>query len=506
MNTAETTTKYYLYARKSTDTEDRQVHSIDDQLAVLRDYAKQHNLNVVEEFVEKRSAKKPDNRPVFKQMVENIKSGQANSILAWNPDRLSRNPVDAAVISWMLTTGELVDLRFPTTMFSNDPNGHFMLNLGFAQSQQYIENLAINSRRGLIQKAKRKEYPVRAPFGYINDVRNKTLVEDKNITPHLKKAFEMYSTGGHSYIDISEFLFSRGVTTTLSKKKLQSATVKHILSNIFYTGLFNYAGEVYEGNYMPLITKELFKQCQVAMKGRSKVKAVDTKVKPAYGGGLIKCATCGMSIYSENRSKIQKNGNHNKWKYYRCSRSNKKHLCNEKFIRAEKLDGQISKLIASYTLPKHVADYIRTRATEDEIRGSETANKFLENAKPKLAGLKQKSDRLTEAYIDGLIDRAEFTERKQNIILERKQIEEQIERNRKGISYSPKPMLEWLEQAENLDKIAKSGSGEQKRTACLNLFYPNLSLCRASVRFSESKRVGKAGKQTAFSGQRRKKT
>ncbi|GHT82029.1 hypothetical protein FACS1894125_3980 [Actinomycetota bacterium] len=502
MNNTDNSNRYYLYARKSTDAEDKQIHSIDDQLTVLRDYAKQHNLNIVEEFIEKRSAKKPDNRPIFAKMVENIKSGHANAILAWSIDRLSRNPVESAVIQWMLSTGELVDLQFPTSAFSNDPNGKFMLNLGFAQSQQYIENLAINSKRGLVQKAKRKEYPVRAPFGYINDVCNKTLVEDKNITPHLKKAFKMYSTGGYSYIDIAEFLFSHGVTTTLSKKRLPSNTIKHILSNIFYTGLFNYVGEVYEGNYKPLISKELYKQCQSVMNSRSKIKAVDTKTRPAYGGGLIQCETCGMSIYSENRSKIQKNGNHNKWEYYRCSKANKKCKCNEGYIRAEELDRQISELIASYTLPKDVAEFIRKCAAENEVRGAELSDELAQTSNIKLADLKQKSDRLTEAYIDGLIDRAEFTERKQIIALDRKQLEEQIAKSKRGIFTSPQPLLDWVKEAETLDIIAKSGTAEQKRSLCLKLFYPNLTQGSARVRLGEPKKVGKAVNQTAFSGQK----
>ena len=86
-------TNYFLYARKSTDVEDKQVRSIDDQLAVLRALAKEENINIVQEFIEKQSAKKPG-RSVFNEMLDRIEKGEAQGIICWKLDRLARNPVD----------------------------------------------------------------------------------------------------------------------------------------------------------------------------------------------------------------------------------------------------------------------------------------------------------------------------------------------------------------------------------------------------------------------------
>ena len=105
--------KFFLYARKSTDVEDKQVLSIEAQLTELRDYAKRENLNIALEFVEKQSAKIPG-RPIFNDMISRIEKGDADSILSWHPDRLARNSIDGGKIIYLLDTGKLASLKFPT--------------------------------------------------------------------------------------------------------------------------------------------------------------------------------------------------------------------------------------------------------------------------------------------------------------------------------------------------------------------------------------------------------
>jgi len=77
--------KFFLYARKSTDVEDKQMRSIEDQISELRAFAKRENLEIVDIFIEKQSAKIPG-RPIFNEMLKRIEKGEANGILAWHPD------------------------------------------------------------------------------------------------------------------------------------------------------------------------------------------------------------------------------------------------------------------------------------------------------------------------------------------------------------------------------------------------------------------------------------
>src|SRR3989344_9562348 len=108
--------KFFLYARKSTDTEDKQVLSIEAQLTELRSFAKQENIEITDEFIEKKSAKMPG-RPIFNNMLQKIEDGDADCILAWHPDRLARNSVDGGKIVYLLDCGQLLSLKFPTFWF-----------------------------------------------------------------------------------------------------------------------------------------------------------------------------------------------------------------------------------------------------------------------------------------------------------------------------------------------------------------------------------------------------
>lgn len=157
---------YFLYARKSTDSEERQILSIEAQLAELRAIATKENLRVVAELTEAMTAKIPG-RPIFNQLLDRIEKGEAEGIIAWHPDRLARNSVDGGRIIYLLDGSKLRFLKFPTFWFENTPQGKFMLNIAFGQSKYYIDNLSENVKRGLRQKLRRGEWPGWAPTGYV---------------------------------------------------------------------------------------------------------------------------------------------------------------------------------------------------------------------------------------------------------------------------------------------------------------------------------------------------
>jgi len=164
--------RYFLYARKSTDEEDRQILSLDSQLNELREFAKLQNLEIVEEFVEAKTAKQPGRR-FFNYMLRRIETNDADGIIAWHPDRLARNSIDGGKIIHMIDNGSLKDLRFPTYRFDNSAQGKFMLSIAFGQSKYYVDNLSENVKRGIREKLRRGEWPGWAPLGYLNDYKDK---------------------------------------------------------------------------------------------------------------------------------------------------------------------------------------------------------------------------------------------------------------------------------------------------------------------------------------------
>lgn len=329
--------KYILYARKSTDTEDKQVLSIEAQLVELRKFAKDNDLVVIDELIEKRTAKMPG-RPVFNSMIKRIENGEANGILAWHPDRLAQNSIDGGQIIYLLDQTSLNYLKFPIFQFENTSQGKFMLSIMFGQSKYYVDNLSENSKRGLRAKVRNGDFPSIAPFGYLNDVRTKTIIVDKRYSKLVKKMFELYARGDKTMADIAGFLKENGVITR-GGKLFKDDKIKSILRNPFYYGNFRYNGELHEGRHTPIVSKSLWDKVQAVIKRRGHQK-IQTK-EPIPFLGVIRCASCGMAITAETKTKKQMNGNIHSWTYYRCSRKNKSIKCTEPAIREKDLLPQI---------------------------------------------------------------------------------------------------------------------------------------------------------------------
>ena len=221
------TRKFFIYTRKSTDTEDRQVRSISDQLAELKQLALKEDIDVVDIFVEKQTAKIPG-RPVFDEMLLRIEQNEANGILAWHPDRLARNSVDGGKIIYLLDTGKIAELKFPTFWCDTTPQGKFMLSIAFPQSKYYVDNLSENIKRGKRNKVKDGIWPQMAPLGYINE--GGKIVVDENIAPLIKKTFEAYSSGSFTLRQLRDKFNELGLKRK-SGKELAVSNYQKLLKN-----------------------------------------------------------------------------------------------------------------------------------------------------------------------------------------------------------------------------------------------------------------------------------
>ena len=283
--------KYFLYARKSTDEDDKQLLSIEAQLEELREHAAREKLEVVREFIEKRTAKEPG-RPVFNDMIRRVEKGEADALLAWHPDRLARNSVDGGRVIWLVDTGKLMALKFPSFWFENTPQGKFMLSIAFGQSKYYVDNLSENVQRGLRQKLRIGVYPGRAPIGYANEPRLRTIVIDEATAPLVKKLFETYASGETSYQAISDMANRMGLLTCRSHS-IRKSWMRCLLSNPFYIGMMRYKGELYEGKHEPLVSRELFDRVQKMLHQRGRTQERPRDGDPCYFTGMIKCGSCG---------------------------------------------------------------------------------------------------------------------------------------------------------------------------------------------------------------------
>ena len=293
--------KYIAYCRKSTDESDRQILSIESQINELKDFASRQNLEILDFVTEARTAKVPG-RPLFEKVLERIENGEAQGIISWHPDRLARNSIDGGKIIYLLDTGKLLDLKFPSFWFENSPQGKFVLNIAFGQSKYYVDNLSENVKRGQRQQLRKGVLPAKSPKGYrYNDLESRHQ-PDPIKSKVIKKAFEMYASGEKTQTQLAEFLFKNGIT----KRKggiLSLTTIAKLLTDKFYIGIFRFKGELYQGTHKTFISKALFDKVQ---------KQLERNIRPSFKKrnfsflGLMLCSECGASITAEYHRKFYK--------------------------------------------------------------------------------------------------------------------------------------------------------------------------------------------------------
>ncbi len=463
--------KYFLYARKSTDVEDKQVLSIEAQLDELRAVAKKEKLEIADEFVEKRTAKMPG-RAVFNEMIGKIQNGEAQGIVCWKLDRLARNPVDGGQISWMLQQGIIQHIRaHDKSYYSND--NVLMMSVEFGMANQFIRDLSSNVKRGLRAKVKRGEFPSTAPVGYLNDVRRKTIVVDRKKSKVVRAAFELYSLGNSCLEDIANFFYERGVRSIYGNK-LHKDRIKWILSNPFYYGHFRYGGEIHEGKHTPVIEKRLFDQVQKVMKEKGHPQKLVKNPKPFCG--LLRCGTCEMMITAEDKVKRCKNGNVHRYVYYHCTKKSKTIKCKESCIRGEVLTEQLSEILCDYSMPLSWIQEFRLCMREDKRKANLESVKIIESLRKEVSDISEKIQRLLDIYLAQDIDRETYLKERSKLFSEKKSLEEKISRLERDATAWLEPMQEWIETASTLDKIGKRNDLPSKKSSLRKIFGSNLHL------------------------------
>jgi len=226
--------KYFLYARKSSEQEDRQVLSIGSQESELKSLAQKEHLDMAEVLEESYSAKAPG-RKIFNAVIKRIENGEANGILAWHPNRLSRNSVDTGYLIYLMDQNKLLEIRTPGQTFKNTPNDKFLLNLLCSQAKLENDNKGVDVKRGLRRKAELGWHPGPAPIGYLNTPNKekgfRTIRKDPKIFPIIRKMFDLILSGSYTAPRVHEIAVNQW-----GLKKLARSGFYRTLYNPFYYG------------------------------------------------------------------------------------------------------------------------------------------------------------------------------------------------------------------------------------------------------------------------------
>lgn len=338
--------KYCLYARKSTESEERQILSIDSQIKEMLQLADRECLEVVEMKRESHSAKETGQRPVFNEIVEEIREGKYNGILTWAPDRISRNAGDLGRIVDLMDAGKLQEIRTFGQKFGNNPNEKFLLMILGSQAKLENDNRGINVKRGLRTRAEMGLWSGQAPLGYLTQGlmdKKCQLIVDPLRAKAVKQIFEKVAYEQWSGRKVYNWLRFELNFYTRGNKPLTLGGVYRILENPFYYGVFERprkSGNWYQGKHTPLITQELFEKAKVQLKRDQIVR----ETKEFAFTKLMTCGLCGSGISADEKYKHLKNGTVRAHVYYGCTRAKDKH-CKCGYMPEDELIKQLQKLV-----------------------------------------------------------------------------------------------------------------------------------------------------------------
>ena len=342
--------KVVLYARVSSNEQEKHGFSIPAQLKFLREYAQKHNFVIVKEFSESETAKQVG-RTEFNNMVKFVKSSKdVKTILVEKTDRLYRNFKDYV----KLEDEDLeIHLVKENEVIGKNAPSHTKLTHGFKLliAKNYIDNLREETMKGIKEKAEQGIFPNRAPYGYKN-IRNQQgkndIAVDNVNAPFIKRAFEIYSSGNISIEDTSQQLLDEGFLYRSYLRRIPRSALELILKNPFYMGKFRFRGKIMNGKHTPLISEKLFQKVQNAFKKDG---------KPLYKkhsfllGNLLTCGYCGCSIVGEMKKK--------KYTYYHCSWGHGKSNCeNRKYYNEQEILSQLDKAIKAIDISTELKDEI----------------------------------------------------------------------------------------------------------------------------------------------------
>jgi DNA invertase Pin-like site-specific DNA recombinase len=345
--------KYCLYARKSTESDEKQALSIESQVKEMLAIAERDDLKVVEIKRESHSAKNSGERPVFNELIQDLKADKIQGILTWQTDRLSRNAGDLGIMVDLIDQKRLVEIRTYNQVFTNSPNDKFLLMILGSQAKLENDNRAINVVRGMKTKCEMGIRPCMTPLGYLNDPIHakgmKEITLDPVRAPIIKKMFEMSASGvsGRKIIrwaDINGF-------RTRAGRPLSINGLLSLLSNTYYYGKFEWpigGGNWYDVNHKSIITKELFDKVQ--MRFKSMPKYPEKKIEFNFTG-VMRCGVCGCSVVGVKKFKNLTNGKREEYNYYMCAKYTR-HSCKQRPISEVALLPQLIDLMDGVKLDK----------------------------------------------------------------------------------------------------------------------------------------------------------
>lgn len=413
--------RYIIYARKSSESEDRQILSVDSQIRELKDLARSQGIQVAAVLSEARSAKSPG-RHVFGELLRELARGRAQGIICWKLDRLARNPVDGGALIWAFDEGKLREIVTPQRTFVNTGNDKFWMQLEFGMAKKYVDDLSDNVKRGIRAKLELGWLPGLPPIGYMNDYETRTIVPDPERFPLVRKMWDLVLAGRSPLKVLEHASEAWGLRSRkykrLGSRPLAKSVIYKILSNSFYYGLIVRREGVYPGAHKSMVTKDEFDRVQEIL-GRPN----RPHDKHAFAfTGIVRCGECGATVTAEDK----KNRYGSRYTYYHCTKRLVGQACSQKTIRLEELERQISATLSQIRIEDDFRSWALTYLRsihEEETQARAAMDRSLDVA---YRDCQKKLDALTDLRIQALLTNEEYTAKRQNLLGEQMRLKERL--------------------------------------------------------------------------------
>lgn len=496
--------KYGLYARKSNESEDRQVASLPDQIEAMTELAEANGYHIVKKaiFKESKSAKIPDQRPKFDTLVEMLEKGTINAILSYKSNRIARNPKESGLIQQMLIDGKIKAIVTNHKIYTPEENA-LIFSIDAAQDTQFSRDLSKVVKERMLLKAKRGGYPGRVPIGYKNvkesefsDV-NIVVVDDKRY-PLIRRMWDMALTGQYSVSEIAYTADKKWGLRTPQRKKsgnkpLSASGLYALFKNPFYMGVVKY-GEVYnpDGTHTPMITPEEFRQVQARISRTNAPRPEEETMKddPFPYRGLIKCGECGCLITYSKIVKKQQNGNVHTYEYCYCTRRRNDYDCSQKMSHSSITPLELTKAIraeiSKYTIMDDFFQWTCQYLDEFHEDEADKREQILDTQTKAIKRTEKELNDLQRALYKGMVEESFYKSEKKDLedrlILLRGQFEDQQNSNKR--------QRQLLEKYFNFARYAKEdfeSDDDLKKKEVLSIIGQNLLFKDGELEFEPIK-------------------
>ena len=403
---------YVIYARKSTESEDRQVLSIPAQVEELHACASKRGVVVAKVVEESMSAKDPG-RPKFGELMRQLARGEVAGILCWKLDRLARNPIDGAAVMWALSKKQLAEVVTPSRTFTSSSDDVLLMSIEFGMAKKYVDDLSDNVKRGLRARAQRGWHVTRPPAGYLADRNSHTVVVDPIRFPLLRRAME-YVLNGVRPSEVLHILNNvwgyRGVGRASTEEgcPLSRSNFYRLLGHPFYCGLFHFDGGVHKGSHQPMLSPEEFKDLQGVLRRQGRPRS--SRHEWAYTG-LFRCGACGGMITASWHR-----GRHGgRYPYYYCPRRNG---CRQPYALVGDVDSQLAALFGRLTLPDAVVGWYIDALEELNQSSKETVRAIALSRERAKASVNRQLRTLTDLRVRNAIRDDEYLAQRERLLQE----------------------------------------------------------------------------------------